>query len=140
MDRQRALEVYAAETARDREAYLYQHALNKVRVITRSMKPEERENYLQSEAFSGVLRQVKKKDRIYQGLLRGELPQTALAAEFDRLAPLIEKELEAGHPVSLPFLRSAERGRIPLEQARLALTRLENKEARKALGRNRSAS
>ena len=115
MDGQRALEVYAAEMARDREAYLYQHALNKARVIIRSMAPEEKKAYLASEAFASVLRQIQRRDRIYQGLLRGELVQTAQAAEFDRLAPLIEKELADGHPVSLPFLRTVERSKVSLE-------------------------
>ena len=137
MDRQRALECYAAEMTRDREAYLYQHALNKTRVITRSMAPAEREAYLRSEAFATVLRQVKRKDRIYQGLLRNELLQTAQAAEFDRLAPLIDQELEAERTVSLPFLRSAERGKIPLDRARMALDRLESGEAGRTLERQR---
>ena len=139
MDRQRAMEIYAAEMMRDREAYLYQHALNKARVITRSMMPEERQRYLESEAFGNVLRQVKKKDRVYQGLVRGELVQTAQAAEFDRLAPLIEREIEAGREVSLPFLRSAERGKIPLERARAAIDRLESGDVQQALSREREA-
>lgn len=139
MSREQALACYAAEMTRDREAYLYQHALNKARVITRSMGPAEREEYLKSEAFAAVLRQVKRKDRIYQGLLRGELLQTAQAAEFDRLAPLIEQELEAGRTVSLPFLRSAERGKIPLEKARKALERLDGGDAARALERQRDA-
>ena len=38
-----ALEVYIQALLPERERYLYQHALNKVRVITRSMKPAEKE-------------------------------------------------------------------------------------------------
>ncbi len=138
MDGQRALAVYAAEMARDREAYLYQHALNKARVIIRSMTPEEKKAYLASEAFANVLRQIQRRDRIYQGLLRGELVQTAQAAEFDRLAPLIEKELAAGRPVSLPFLRTVERSKVSLEKAQSVLALFENNAPRKALAERRA--
>ena len=68
-----ALEAYIQALLPERERYLYQHTLNKVRVITRSMKPSEKEAYLQSEAFQNTLRQLQRRDRIWQGLLRGEL-------------------------------------------------------------------
>ena len=69
----RALEAYIQAVLPERERWLYQHALNKVRVITRSMNPAEKAEYLNSEAFRSTLRQLQRRDRIWQGLLRGEL-------------------------------------------------------------------
>ena len=69
----KALEAYVQAVLPERERYLYQHALNKTRVITRSMKPAEKTEYLNSDAFRNTLRQVQRRDRIFQGLLRGEL-------------------------------------------------------------------
>ena len=51
-----AQEAYIQALLPERERYLYQHALNKTRVITRSMKPAEKEAYLQSETFQNTLR------------------------------------------------------------------------------------
>ena len=68
-----AMEAYVQALLPERERYLHQHALNKARVITRSMKPAEKEAYLQSEAFQTTLRQLQRRDKIWQGLLRGEL-------------------------------------------------------------------
>ena len=62
-DRQ-ALEVYIQSLLPERERYLYQHALNKVRVITRSMKPAEKTAYLNSDAFQNTLRQVQRRDKV----------------------------------------------------------------------------
>ena len=48
------LQAYIQALLPERERYLHQHALNKVRVITRSMKPAEKEAYLQGEAFQNT--------------------------------------------------------------------------------------
>ena len=45
----KALEAYLQAVLSERERFLYQSALNKVRVITRSMKPAEKEEYLRSD-------------------------------------------------------------------------------------------
>ena len=74
MDRQDPRAAYIRAVQQEREDWLYQHALNKVRVITRSMKAEEKEAYLSSPAFANALAQVRRKDHVLQALLRGELP------------------------------------------------------------------
>ncbi len=116
-----ALEAYIQAVLSEREKVLYQHALNKVRVITRSMKPAEKEEYYRSEAFRNTLRQLQLRDRVYQGLKRGELIQAGDRAEYDRLVRLIATEIRKEHPVDLPFLRTVERSRVPLEKAYRAL-------------------
>ena len=62
-----AMEAYIQALLPERERYLQQHALNKVRVITRSMKPAEKEAYLQSDAFRNTLRQLQRRDKVWQG-------------------------------------------------------------------------
>jgi len=114
-------EAYIRCVLSERENWLYQSALNKVRVITRSMKPAEKEEYLRSDSFRNTLRQLQRRDRIYQGLLRGELVQPGARGELDRLSRLIVRELEAGHSVDLAFLRTVEKSRAPLEKAYSAL-------------------
>ena len=81
-----AQEAYIQALLPERERYLYQHALNKTRVITRSMKPAEKEAYLQSETFQNTLRQIQRRDKIWQGLLRGELTLSGDRAECERLS------------------------------------------------------
>ena len=114
-------EAYIQAVLSEREKWLYQSALNKVRVITRSMKPAEKEEYLRSDAFRNTLRQLQRRDRIFQGLQRGELLQPGAQGELDRLSRMIARELEAGRPVDLPFLRAVEKSRVPLEKAYSAL-------------------
>ena len=111
------LNAYVQALRPERERYLYQHALNKVRVITRSMKPAEKEAYLQSEAFLNTLRQLQRRDRIWQGLLRGELVLVGDQAEYERLAGLIATELHEGHKIDLAFLRTVEKSKVSLEKA-----------------------
>ena len=129
---------YAKAVLAEREQDVYIRTLAKVQVITRSMQPEEKETYLQSKSFQNALQQTRKKDRTYQALLAGELPE-AYQIDFDRLQPLIEAEVHAGHPVDLVFLRSVQRTRQPLRKARQARDCLEkgNAEAffRKNTGR-----
>ena len=115
------MEAYVQAVLSEREKWLYQSALNKVRIITRSMKPDEKEEYLRSDSFRNTLRQIQRRDRIYQGLLRGELVQPGARGEFDRLSRMISRELGAGRKVDLAFLRSVEKSRVPLEHAYAAL-------------------
>ena len=112
-----AMEAYIQALLPERERYLHQHALNKARVITRSMKPSEKEAYLQSEAFQTTLRQLQRRDKIWQGLLRGELVLSGDRMEFDRLSRLISKEMEEGRKVDLAFLRTVEKSKVSLEKA-----------------------
>ena len=106
MDRPDALAAYIRELRKERDAWLYQHALNKVRVITRSMKPDEKEAYLRSSAFGNTLAAIRRRDSVDQALSRGELPLSWQRAEFDRLAPLIRQELSRGNDIRLGFLRA----------------------------------
>ena len=114
-------EAYIQAVLSEREQYLYQSALNKVRVITRSMKPAEKEEYLCSDSFRNTLRQLQRRDRIYQGLLHHELVQPGARSELDRLSRLIAGELQAGRKVKLPFLRTVEKCHVPLEKAYRAI-------------------
>ena len=125
MNSQQALALYTEAVAREREAWLYQHALNKVRVITRSMKAEEKQAYLASQAFQNTLWQVQRRDKVYQGLKRQELVQAWHREEFEHLAPLILQQAEAGLPVRLDFLRSVTQSRLTLPQARELVDQVE---------------
>ena len=116
-----AQEAYIQALLPERERYLYQHALNKTRVITRSMKPAEKEAYLQSETFQNTLRQLQRRDKIWQGLLRGELVLSGDRAELERLSHLIEREQQEGHKVDLTFLRTVEKSKVSLDKAYEAL-------------------
>ena len=113
----RALEAYIQAVLPERERWLYQHALNKTRVITRAMSAAEKAEYLNSEAFQSTLRQLQRRDRVWQGLLRGELVLSGDRAEFDRLEKLIEAEGKAGRKIDLAFLRTVEKSRVSLEKA-----------------------
>lgn len=133
MDRQAALSAYVQAILPEHEGDLYRRALGKVRAITRGMKPEEREEYLQSKAFANVLYHVKRGDRAYQALQRGELAMDSHQAEFERLAPLILSELRRGNGISLTFLRSVARSRVPLAKAHEAVRQLERQAPRRCL-------
>ena len=124
MNEQELMTVYAQALMQERERFLYHAALNKAAVITRSMKPEEKEAYLTSQAFANTLYQVRRRDRIYQGLRRGELLNPADRAEFDRLLPLLRSETAAGRKPDLAFLRTAENSRIAPGKAREILLAL----------------
>ena len=131
MNREEAQAKYAELMLRERESFLYQRALAKVRVITRSMSAQERENYLQGRAFQATYSQVCRKDTAWQGLRRGELLLAPHRDEFERLCPLIIREAEAGQEISLPFLRSVERARVSLTKARRALALVAEKAPRR---------
>ena len=116
-----AMEAYVQALLPERERYLHQHALNKVRVITRSMKPAEKEAYLQSEAFRTTLRQLQRRDKAWQGLLRGELVLSGDREEFELLSPLIATEAQEGRKIDLAFLRTVAKSKVSLEKAYEAL-------------------
>ncbi len=126
-------EAYAQALLSEREQAIYQHALNKVRVITRSMKPAEKEEYLKSDAFRNTLRQLQRRDRVYQALLRGELVQAGDRAEYDRLSRMIAREIGQGHPVDLPFLRSVAKSKVSLDAAYQAIHTIQEGKIRKHL-------
>ncbi len=136
MNRDQALAAYTAAVRQEREAWLYRHALNKVRVITRSMTPEEQAAYLDSQAFKATLHQVQRRDRILQGLLRGDLLLSDHRAEFEQLLPMIQETAAEGGLPDLPFLRSVSRCRVPLARAESA-RRLVLEKAPAALFRDR---
>ena len=130
MERQEVLTAYAQAVALERESYLYQRALKRANAVTHGMTRQEKEKYLQSDAFSTMLFQLKRRDKIYQALLRGELTQDYQQEEFEELQPLIESEIRHGNEVQLPFLRSVERSRVTLGQAHKALRLLDNQALR----------
>ena len=115
----RGKEAYCRELLKERETEIRKQTLKKVQVITRSMQPGEEAAYLQSKAFQNALNQTRKKDRIYQAIRGGELPED-WEAEYRRLQPLIESEIQAGNRVDLAFLRSAARTKRSLKECRQA--------------------
>ena len=117
MNRQEALKIYAQEVSRERESYLEQRVLQKAGHMT----PQEKTKYLQSQAYENAVYQLKRRDKVYQALRRGELPSDFYQTEFEALAPLIMDEAEGGTPVFLSFLRSVEKSRITLDRARSVL-------------------
>ncbi len=116
---QRSLEAYQRGLLKEMEEDIRRRTLKKAEVITRAMRPEEKEEYLRSRSFQNALNQTRRKDRVYQAISHGELPED-YDAEFRRLLPLIEAELKAGHAVDLPFLKSVLRIHRPLREARQA--------------------
>ena len=135
MDRQALLAAYARAIAPEREEYLRQQAVKKARAYTRGMKPEEAERYFEGPAFANQLYQVKRRDKAWMALQRNELALDYHQAEFERLAPLIERELRDGREVDLPFLRSVDRSRVTLKKARAVLKLLEEGAPRRLLER-----
>ena len=128
-------EAYRRELLREREGEIREKTLKKVRVITRSMRPGEEQEYLQSRSFQNALNQTRKKDRIYQTIRSGEIPEDWVP-EYQRLRPLIEAEISAGNRVNLPFLRSAARIRRPLREAQQAKKCLEEGRVKTWLRKN----
>ncbi|MBQ9251333.1 MAG: hypothetical protein IJ188_01680 [Clostridia bacterium] len=132
---QRSREAYQQGILREMERDIYQRTLKKAEVITRSMKPGEKAEYLQSRAFQNALNQTRKKDRVYQALLQGDFPED-YEAEYRRLRPLIQAELKNGHPVELPFLKSVARIHRPVREARQARKCLQDQQPVHFLRRN----
>ena len=127
MDRQEALKLYAQEILRERENFLEQCAVRKVRPVTGRMTPQEKKEYLRSQAFENTVYQIRRRDKVYQALLRGELTLDYHQTEFELLEKLILEEAEQGRPVNLPFLRSVEKSRLSLPRARAALGLIEKR-------------
>ena len=132
----RSREIYQRSVLKEMEKDIRQRTLKKAEVITRSMKPGEEAEYLQSRAFQNALNQTRKKDRIYQAVSGGEWPED-YEAEYRRLKPMIEAELKAGHAVDLVFLKSVARARRPLREARQARKSVRDREPAMWLKRNR---
>ena len=130
MEHMEALTAYAQAAALEREDYLRQGTLKKANAVTRGMAREEREQFLQSDTFATMLIQQKRRDKVYQALLRGELTEAYHRVEFEELLPLIESELKHGNEIDLPFLRSVESGRVTLGQAHKALRMLDRQAPR----------
>ena len=115
----RSREAYQRGVLKELEKEIRQRTLKKAEVITRSMRPGEKAEYLQSRAFQNALNQTRKKDRVYQAISAGEFPED-YEAEYRRLKPLLEAELKLGHPADLTFLKSVARIHRPLREAREA--------------------
>ena len=133
MDKQDALPVYIQAVSREREEYLYQRTLDKVRAVTRSMSPEEKEKYLQSQAFQSAFYQIKRRDKAYQAMQRGELTLDYHLEEFEHLTPLILGEMRRDGAVNLSFLRSVARSRVTLTKAHEAVALMKSQAAKKLL-------
>jgi len=133
VDRSEALAAYIRAVMPEQERYLYERALNKTRAITRNMKPDEKDEYLKSKAFSNALYQLKRADKVWQGLERGELVLDRHQAEFERLAPLIMGEARRGNGVDIGFLRSVDRSRVTVKKAHAALDSLKAQKPSKHL-------
>ncbi len=135
MDRERALAAYVQAIIPEREDYLRQRAMQKVRPITRGMSEQALQEYLDSKAFATALYQVKRGDKTWQALQRGELALEYHQEEFDRLAPLIDGELRQDRPVDLAFLRSVEKCRVSLRKAHRAVSLIEQQAPKAVLDR-----
>lgn len=132
---QRCREAYRQEVLKEMENEIRRRTVKKAEVITRSMKPGEEAEYLQSRAFQNAINQTRKKDRAYQAMSHGDFPEE-MEAEFVRLRPLIEAELKAGHRVELEFLKSVARLHRPLREARQARRTLQERQIANLLRRN----
>ena len=133
MDMQEAQALYTQAIIKEREDYLYKRALHKVRFNMRSMPEAEKQEYLQDQKFQTTLYQLKRRDKAYQTLLRGELAEELYQDEFESLAELIMDEGKA----DLPFLRSVESSHMPLDKAHQALQLVEDNVPRKILADKR---
>ena len=124
MEHQQAREAYIQAILAEREQYLSQQVR---RQAERGMSPAEREKYVSGEAYRNALFQMKRRDKVYQALERGELVQDYHQEEFSELEPLIKSELEHGQEIILPFLRSVVRSRLSLGRAHAAVRRVYQK-------------
>ena len=131
----RTQQAYLAALLAEMEEEITRRTLSRVQVITRSMAPAEKEAYLAGKAFQNALNQTRKKDRLYQQIAGGDLPED-YQKEYERLKPLIQSELKHRHAVDLHFLRAALRTRRPLKQIWQARGCLERGQAAACLKRN----
>ena len=127
MDIQSVLPLYIEAVLPEQEAFLYKRAVSKAEVLTRNMTQEEEKDYLESRNFASTLYHVKRTDKVYQGLMHGELLLYQHQIEFERLAPLIANEHQHHHPINLPFLRSVQRSKVSLKKAHNACNMLSQK-------------
>ncbi len=132
-EKRTALSVYIRAVLPEREAWLREQALRRARSLVRGMSAEQEQAYYESAAFKSLLYRTQRRDKAYQALLRGELTLEIHLAEFERLAPLIERALARGGEVDVDFLRSVLRSRVPLEAALEAVARIGEKAPRRAL-------
>ena len=133
MEKESALQAYIRAVQPEREEFLRQRAQRKARETTRSLPAEARREYMEGRGFENLLYHIRRADKAYQAMGRGELALEFHQAEFERLAPLIEEELAAGNEIDLPFLRSVERCRVPLQSARECLALLSGRALRRLL-------
>ena len=123
------MDVYLKTAMKEREAWLYQRALQR----WRDMGQEEGAGDFEGKAFQSLLYRTRKSDRIYQAMGRGELVSEYHQAEFERLSPLIARELEAGRTPDIEFLRSVDASRVSLTRAHEALQALREGQPRRIL-------
>ena len=128
-------DAYQRGILQEMEKEIYRRTLKKAEVITRAMSPGEKEGYLASRPFQNALNQTRKKDRLYQSISRGELPED-YEAEYSRLRPLIYQELKAGNKLDLSFLKAVVRSRRSLREARSARGYVLNRQVAAYLTRN----
>ena len=133
MDQQEARTAYCQALSQEREQYLYQQALKKSGAALRGKNAAEKDNYAESQAFQSTLYHLKRADKVYQALRRGELTLEYQQAEFEQLLPLIQSELKHDNPIVLTFLRSVERSRVTLGSAHKAIQQIEDHLPRKYL-------
>ncbi len=138
MEQDAAVKKYIEAILPEQEAFLYQRARNKVRSITERMTEEEASAYYDSKAFDHVFFQVKRSDKVYQGLLRGELLFGPHQSELERLTPLLRKMPDDAPSLDLPFLRSVESSHVSLSGARAALDILARQKPRRLLQERKS--
>ena len=120
----------------EQEQFIRQRALRKAESITAAMRPQEAQEYLESQAYQNLISHLLRTDRVYQGMRHGEILLDRYQAELERLTPLIASELEAGNPVDLAFLRSVSRSRVPVSRARKARQQILGKAPGRLLERN----
>ena len=131
----KARDAYIRALLMEAEHEIRRRTLAQVQGIMRSMQSQEKEAYLESKAFRNAMNQTRKKDRFWQQLAAGAIPEER-EAEFERLQPLITAELRSGAPVDLVFLRSVQRSRISLRLAREARELLARGKAREWFAHN----
>ena len=136
MDEQTRLDAYINALLPERERFLYEKALTRSSGALKNLGAKEREEYLRGRVFQNTVYQLQRRDKVYQGLLRGELDSEQFAAEYKRLAPLIAIELGNGETVDLAFLRSVQRNRASLKKAHAALEQLREGAHRKFFKEN----
>ena len=125
MEHSEALAAYIRQVSDEREAYLTQRLLKQMEPGRKG--PGAGYQGIRDEALDRQIYQQKRRDKVYQALLRGELTHDYHQTEFELLEKLRLEEAEQGRPVNLPFLRSVEKSRLSLPRARAALGLIEKR-------------